>query len=241
MKYYTQYTAGLERSAMRLTTGNVSHHSGSLAQVARLLTNLLSYNPERVYISGQVTGLNPETARATFAAAEVEVRRLFPNAEIFNPTREIAEGTDWVEAMRLCKMVLPTCGTIYMLADWECSTGACIEHNDAKQLRMNVVYERPASEQEAQMHLVASAILQETGVTLAELRAKRGNQTISDARIMAACIMSLDCDVLSDDIEAFLRRKRGAVRYSLIACKRLYEGDNAFKKLYERVRIRLVL
>jgi hypothetical protein len=241
MNYYTQYTAGIERDVMRLTTGNVAHHRATLAQAARLLTNRLSYNPDRVYLSGQVTGLEYSVAKQNFDRAMVAVSALFPEAEIFNPIHAIEEGTDWVEAMRLCKMVLPTCGTIYMLADWECSQGACIEHNDARQLRMNVVYERPASEKEAQMHNVASAILRETGVTLAELRARRGNQTISDARLMATCIMSLDCDVTSEDIEAFLRRKRGAVRYSLIACKRLYEGDNAFKELYERVRLRLVL
>ena len=93
---------------------------------------------EAVYISGKVTGLDPEYCSRKFKEdANILVMLGFLP---FNPTAHIKPDCAWQQAMRLCVAVLPLCNAIYMQPDWQKSKGAKLEKKLAEQLGLKVYY-----------------------------------------------------------------------------------------------------
>lgn len=90
----------------------------------------------KIYISGPMTGL-PDLNRPAFNAKAAELRAL--GHEVVNPAElpEIPGGT-WVEYMEVDIKLLVDCDAIYMLTGWRESKGACIEHDLAQGLGMEV-------------------------------------------------------------------------------------------------------
>lgn len=78
-----------------------------------------------VYISGKVTGLDPEETFMKFLKAQNKLQE--EGYYCFNPTAHIKANCDWNMAMRLCLAILPLCDYIYLLEDWKHSNGARIE------------------------------------------------------------------------------------------------------------------
>lgn len=81
--------------------------------------------PEKIYIAGPVTGLEPDYVVASFALAEAEIRDS-GNTPV-NPKRFIKPDENWNEAMNICINRLVKCDSIYMLKGWEESDGAMVE------------------------------------------------------------------------------------------------------------------
>lgn len=104
-------------------------------------------NPEEicssVYISGPITGLKEEDARAAFDKAERLLEKDYErvvNPMSFESVYQSANLT-YDEIMDIDIRLLKMCKTIYMLKNWEGSKGACIERLTALQLGMKIIYE----------------------------------------------------------------------------------------------------
>lgn len=93
----------------------------------------------KIYISGQITGLDYETAKLRFLLTE---RFLIAKGhEPFNPMADEKPGLIWAEYMAADIIILDGCNAIYMLRNWRASKGARIEHSIAEILGKEIIYE----------------------------------------------------------------------------------------------------
>lgn len=96
-----------------------------------------------VYISGPVTGL-PDNNEDAFLEAERLLLSL--GCKTFNPQHirkpvDPLEGEDlWRYYMHYCVAALPLCSAVFMLPDWQNSSGAKWEHRIATMLGLDVFY-----------------------------------------------------------------------------------------------------
>ncbi|MFR4461352.1 MAG: DUF4406 domain-containing protein [Bacteroides xylanisolvens] len=96
----------------------------------------------KVYISGQITGLPVAEYVEKFSKAEAELKA--KGYEVVNPLRyELKPGSRWNEQMKVDIRLLLDCDAIYMLSNWERSTGAGLELYIAEGLGLIINYEKP--------------------------------------------------------------------------------------------------
>jgi group I intron endonuclease len=94
----------------------------------------------KVYISGQITGLNFDEAFKNFEDAEKEVKEL--GGVPVNPMKlDHKVNADWYDFMEKDIAALLRCDGIYMLKNWGESKGAKIEHNIAVEMGIKIFYE----------------------------------------------------------------------------------------------------
>lgn len=97
----------------------------------------------RIYISGPITGIDPEVCRNRFEAAE---KRLI--ARGYTPVNPLKNGlpddAPYDDHMRRDLEMLAECDAIYMLDGWEKSKGCRIEFNVATVRRISITFEREA-------------------------------------------------------------------------------------------------
>lgn len=92
-----------------------------------------------IYISGPVTGLPFEEAKAAFDNAAEAIRKKHGNAVVVvNPMEFIQRGEEWGYAMRKCIEKMMVCNFIHMLPGWEKSRGARLEMEIANGLHFSV-------------------------------------------------------------------------------------------------------
>lgn len=107
--------------------------------------------PERVYISGPISGIERETYMAQFAEAE----RLLRDAgydRIVNPTRFWVCKWPWLYRIVGYRLTLAydlwrlwRCQRIFLLPNWQNSTGSCIESFSAHKMGL---YRLPFNQRE---------------------------------------------------------------------------------------------
>lgn len=98
--------------------------------------------PQKIYISGKISGLETEHAIQLFEAAEQKIAVNFPEAKTVNPFKiEHNHDLSWENYMRFDLIAMLTCDSIYMLKNWKDSKGATIEYNLAVALNFNVLFE----------------------------------------------------------------------------------------------------
>lgn len=91
----------------------------------------------KIYISGPITG--NKDYKQQFAAAAERIKR--NGAEPVNPAEIVLQdGATYADYMRADIAQLMECGGIYMLAGWEFSNGARLEHSIACALEMDIIY-----------------------------------------------------------------------------------------------------
>lgn len=87
----------------------------------------------KIYISGPITGKDPEEARRAFETAETEIRA--KGHEPVNPYKLqcilAPETTTWEQYMRVALALLRECEAICMLPGWGNSQGARIENGQS--------------------------------------------------------------------------------------------------------------
>lgn len=99
-----------------------------------------------VYISGPITG-KPDLNKNAFHVAQIELEG--KGFQVFNPhsvpAPEHPEGLTpkalWQYYMKHCIRAMMECDELYMLADWQNSSGAVWEHRIAEMLGMPIVYQ----------------------------------------------------------------------------------------------------
>lgn len=98
--------------------------------------------PKNIYISGKITGLEPEQAAQLFEDAEAFLKTQYPDVAIVNPfTIEHNHDLTWESYMRNDLIAMLKCDTIYMLKNWKTSKGANIEYKLAVDLNFNVLFQ----------------------------------------------------------------------------------------------------
>lgn len=99
---------------------------------------------KKVYIAGRITGME-EKAFSIFENAEkyISNNELLCSLEIVNPMK-LPHNHDrtWASYMKECIKNLCDCDYIFMLSNWKESKGAIIEHDIAKNLQINIIYEQ---------------------------------------------------------------------------------------------------
>lgn len=100
----------------------------------------MTYNANRIYISGAISGLPHDPCVAKFETAEKIMAQ--HGYEVANPMKIAphSEGKTWHEYMGDCLAVLPLCGSILMLPCWHQSRGAQVEHATALALGIEIKY-----------------------------------------------------------------------------------------------------
>ena len=92
-----------------------------------------------VYLSGKITGLDPEKTKTKFFAAEEMLRE--KGHKVINPMRLASPTEDWTWAMRKCIEAMMECNAIYLLPDWDQSKGATLEYEIANKLNFKLLNE----------------------------------------------------------------------------------------------------
>lgn len=92
----------------------------------------------KIYIAGKVSGLPYHKVSMKFGKHEKKL--LEDGHEPVVPLNIVDRNDTWETAMRKCIAALCGCDAIHMLADWEQSRGAKLEHELALDLNIPVTY-----------------------------------------------------------------------------------------------------
>lgn len=99
---------------------------------------LVKQEKKKVYISGQITGLEKGKSRKEFERAESEIRRM--GFEPVNPWKNgLTNEASYGDHIRADLKMLAECDMIYMLRGWEYSNGARLEHSVACACGMEIL------------------------------------------------------------------------------------------------------
>lgn len=90
----------------------------------------------RIYLSGRISGLDPEEYRANFLRAEQYVLDHYPDSTVINPATLPQDCDTWADYMIRDLQLLKTCDTIVRLPDWIYSAGATIECMFASKMKI---------------------------------------------------------------------------------------------------------
>jgi len=92
----------------------------------------------KTYISGPITGLPIEQARAAFSEAEFRLKSA--GMEVVNPMNLPHDhDKSWESYMKECVVALMSCDCIYMLEGWERSEGAAFEFMIAEKFKLSIL------------------------------------------------------------------------------------------------------
>ena len=96
----------------------------------------------KIYISGPISGRDPDKVRTAFETAEKEIRE--KGHEPVNPyklqTILDPATTDWAQYMHVALALVKVCDAIYMLPGWKKSAGAGYEHILAEDEHKHIFY-----------------------------------------------------------------------------------------------------
>ena len=116
----------------------------------------------RVYISGQITGLDPQEAQYRFECAEFLLKNI--GLTPVNPLKNgLPFNSSWEEHLVKDIEMLLGCNGIMLMSNWGNSKGARIEKQVAEELGLKVLHEEALND----VHLVDKikvAITQATGI-----------------------------------------------------------------------------
>lgn len=92
----------------------------------------------KIYISGQITGLEPKEAKANFDKAEkILIEKGYDPVNPMKLNIPI-ESKAWVDYMLDDIKLLFDCEAIYLLDNWQSSKGARIEYLIAQEMEMTI-------------------------------------------------------------------------------------------------------
>jgi len=118
----------------------------------------------KVYISGQITGLDIDEARANFENAENLVRSM--GLRPVNKLNGSDQSKKWKEHMVRDIELLFGCDAIFMIPGWKKSKGARIEKYIAEETGMVILFENGVNADP--IRKLKDAIFQATGISYEE-------------------------------------------------------------------------
>lgn len=96
----------------------------------------------KIYISGQITGLNYVDAFEKFKTAEKEINEETSHEAVNPMTLSHDHDQSWENYMLEDIKALFECQAIYMLNNWGSSKGARIERSIAIEMGLEIMYEK---------------------------------------------------------------------------------------------------
>lgn len=121
----------------------------------------------KVYISGQISGLEYDVARARFCKAEDFLKSI--GVDAVNPMDNgLPEESTWIQHMCKDLEMLHECSHIYMLDGWQLSRGACIEYDFAVRTGKAIMFESSMVRNRGIVLRVEGAIHEVTGLVLSQ-------------------------------------------------------------------------
>lgn len=195
---------------------------------------------ERIYISGQITGLHPEEYEPLFCEAEAKMKA--KGYEVINPL-EIAKGIDpklidpathtereiWRTIVKADIRELMECEAIYMLPNWERSEGATLEHKIAEGLQIAIEYEETPRHRD-----IKEAIEAAMGVPFRVIARDSRNRWHVYARMIYAHHCKKDGDN-TQQIATETKHDESSIGYYLRHYDSEYKYNREFRKAAEKV------
>jgi hypothetical protein len=184
----------------------------------------------KIYISGKITGLPYDEAKAKFDAAERELAA--QGYEVVNPTNNgIPISAPWELHIAMDIIHLIGCHAIYMLPDWEISKGATLEKNIAELTGKTIIYqETPA------FASVKQAIADVMGVSFVDIVGPSRERKHVFARfIFAHYCMASGPKVKVKHVAEAMKHDHSTVIYYLRKFKDDNQFNPEFKELVARV------
>lgn len=100
----------------------------------------------KIYISGPISRLPRQEAKAQFRNAEIQLRAHCPHAKVVNPMHSIIpHQCKWIYHMIWDILILSHCSHIYMMPKWQTSNGARIEYRVARHLGIKILRQEKQS------------------------------------------------------------------------------------------------
>ena len=179
---------------------------------------------KRIYISGQISGLQREIAERKFAKAEAQLRAA--GLEPVNPMRNgLPYSASWEAHMGVDIANLLGCPAIYMLPCWRRSRGASLERSIALLTGKRIVYAEGDREYDRVSHAVCLA----TGVAPYELALPSCRRRLVYARMIYAYLRRGEGADVTDIAAELCRNHARVVRY----LKRI-DDERAFNREFAR-------
>ena len=180
----------------------------------------------KVYISGQITGLNIDEVKERFERAEVRLKDkgLIP----INPLKNgLPLDSPWKDHMVRDIEILMDCQAILMLDNWPKSTGARIEKNIAEELGL-IVFNEKIQEQTYFIESLKKAIQGATGMKIEDYATKRRFRDAFFARLIFTHHCAKKDRMSNDDIaEMLLKSNQDIRRY-----KNIFDNECSVNKYF---------
>ena len=187
----------------------------------------------KVYISGQISGIDPVEARARFADAEELLQGM--GFDTVNPwDNGLPVDAPWIAHMCRDLEMLNECSCIYMMDGWRDSRGACIEYDFAIRTGKSVLFASSVIRCQDIVLRVTSAIHEVTGLRLCDYSASGRKMDGFFARMMFARHCRLE-GMTFGDIGRFINRERTSVIRTLNDYGNEFKYNAFFRGMAERV------
>lgn len=181
----------------------------------------------KVYISGQITGLNYNEAKANFEAAE-ELLTAIGMVPVNPMNNGIQINAPWEKHMVKDIEMLMSCQGIMMLSNWTGSRGARIEKFIADEMGLIVLYETAVSIDQPIIFTLKSEIEQITGLRFDNCDRERVSEDGYYAHILFARYARTIHNMSNDDIAYALKRSKQAVQRYF----RNFESEYSYNKRF---------
>ena len=187
----------------------------------------------KVYISGQISGLDPVEARARFADAEELLQGL--GFDTVNPwDNGLPVDATWIKHLCRDLEMLNECNCIYMMDGWRESRGACIEYDFAIRTGKSVLFESSIIRCQNIVLRITSAIHEVTGLRLCDYSVSGRKMDGFFARMLFAHHCRLENMGLSD-IGNLINRDRSTITQILNKYSKDFKHNAFFRGMAERV------
>lgn len=187
----------------------------------------------KVYISGQISGLDLAEARTRFADAEELLQGL--GFDTVNPwDNGLPVDAPWIKHMCRDLEMLNECSCIYMMDGWRDSKGACIEYDFAIRTGKSVLFASSVIRNQDIVLRISAAIHEVTGLKLSDYSASGRKMDGFFARMIFAHHCSLEKVKLSD-IGSFINRERTSVTRIINEYNNEFKYNAFFRSMAERV------
>ena len=112
--------------------------SGTSKYSGSLLLYFFIMKP-KIFISGKITGLEPEESKKLFKKAENYLKKRLDMFEVINPHEIKYESDESVKQMLQVLDIISQCEAVYFLDNWKSSNGSQCEYWFAKMLGIETI------------------------------------------------------------------------------------------------------
>lgn len=187
----------------------------------------------KIYISGQISGLPLDEAKAKFQTVETKLKA--QGYETVNPLKNgIPDNACWEAHVAMDVLLLMGCDAIYLLPDWGVSKGATLEKNLAELTGKVIIYEEIPAFQH-----IKQAIADGMGVAFFDIVSKQREQKHVFARMIFAQLCRDDGGTIIS-IAKEMKRNHATILYYLKKYPDDYRYTPEFRAYVNAVKAHLL-